>query len=104
MTNKAAKGKRAKTRDKFSKKRGRTTVNKLLQDIKIGEKVQVVVDSSEHSAMPPRRYHGTTAIVTGKRGRAYIVELKRGKEVAELIVGPAHLSILGSASKEGDAQ
>ncbi|MFH1257113.1 MAG: 50S ribosomal protein L21e [Candidatus Diapherotrites archaeon] len=104
MTNKPAKGKRAKTRNKFTKRHGRTTVNKLLQDINVGEKVQLVVDSSIHSAMPPRRFHGSTAIVTGKRGRAFIVELKKGRDSAELIVGPAHLNVLGASSKEGEAR
>jgi large subunit ribosomal protein L21e len=94
MASKKARGKRAKTRAKFSrsgKKRSRVTMNRLLREFATGQKVMIRVESSVHSGMPPKRYHGKTATVTGKRGRAYLVELKVGKTPRTLIVAPAHL-------------
>jgi len=94
MASKKARGKRAKTRAKFAKsgkKIGRVTVNKLLEHFDKGQKVLLRTDSSVHSAMPPKRYHGKTGTVTGMRGKAYIVELNVGKTPRILIIAAAHL-------------
>ncbi|HZX19462.1 MAG TPA: 50S ribosomal protein L21e [archaeon] len=91
MASKKAKGKRAHTRDKFKKRGSKATVNKLLQEIPIGTKVDIKVDSSIHSGLPSRRFHGETGTVVSKQGRAFIVELqKRG---TLLVIGAAHLNI-----------
>ncbi len=94
MSGKKAKGKRAKTRSKFKRKKGKVAVNKMLQELKPGTKVQINIDSSIHSAMPSSRYQGFTGIVSGKRGAAFEVELSHGGKEKSLIVHPAHLNIL----------
>ncbi|MCR4336169.1 MAG: 50S ribosomal protein L21e [archaeon] len=90
MPNRKAKGKRAKTRDKFKSKR-KITVNKLLQEIPIGSKVDIRIESSVHSGIPDKKFHGFTGAVIGKQGLAYLVELK--KQHVKLVVGAAHLDI-----------
>lgn len=97
MTNKKAQGVRAKTRDKFKRKK-RATVNLLLQTIPEGTPVQIDVNSSIHSGIPFRRYQGISGVVTGKRGRAFIVATKEGNAPRTLIVGPAHLKVLHNQS------
>ena len=93
MTNKKAKGKRAKQRDTM-KRRGRTTVNTMLAELDKGQTVQVNINSRIHAGLPFRRFQGKTGIVEGKRGRSYIVDLKDGNKAKQLVVHPAHLKKL----------
>ena len=67
------------------------TVNRLLQDFDIGQKVILRTNTSVHSGMPARRFHGKTATVKGSQGRAVLVSLKVGKTEKTLITHPAHL-------------
>lgn len=84
------------------RKRGsKTTVNKLLQEIETGKKVHIKIDSSIHSGIPPSRYQGLSGEVKGKRGSAYIVDVKKGNLDRELIVGPAHLELAAVSGKKG---
>ncbi|MFH1391418.1 MAG: 50S ribosomal protein L21e [Candidatus Diapherotrites archaeon] len=97
MPNRKAKGKRAKTRDKFKSKR-KITVNKLLQQIPIGSKADIRIESSVHSGIPDKKFHGFTGEVVGKQGRAYLIELKR--QGVKLVVGPAHLDVSQTVEKQ----
>jgi len=91
MPNKKAKGKRAKQRDKMKRKE-RPTVNKLLQEIENGAIVKIKINSSVHSGLPHFRYQGLTGKVSGRKGKAYLVDVKLGNQPRELIIHPAHLS------------
>lgn len=76
------------------KKRGpKVTVNKMLQEIPEGSKVDVHIDSSVHSGLPDKRFKGKTGTVVGKQGSAFLVVLKDGNKEKKLVVGPAHLRI-----------
>jgi len=88
-----AKGQRAKTRHLFKKESSKVTVNTFLQEIPSETSVDIKIDSSVHSAMPPQRYHGYTGVVTGKQGSAYLVDVSKGNKKVELIVNAAHLHI-----------
>src|SRR3989338_10878416 len=93
MANKAARGKRAKTRHKIRRKGSKVTITKLLQQIPIGSKVDIKINGSmQGQGMPFRRYHGFTGTVTARQGTAYIVSLYNGNQPVELIIGPAHLT------------
>ena len=94
MANKAAHGKKAKTRHKISRKGPKVTVNKLLQAIPTGVKVDIKINASmQGKGEPFRRYHGMTGTVTGKQGRAFKVALYNGNQPVELVIGSAHLQI-----------
>ncbi len=97
MANKKAVGKRAKQRDTM-KRRERTTVNKMLAELKEGQTVQVNINSRIHEGIPFRRFQGKTGVVSGKRGRSYIVDLRDGKKEKTLVVHPAHLKELQMVS------
>lgn len=103
LPSKKAKGIRSKTRHSFRKKGSKTTVNKLLMEIPDGTKVDIKVDSSVHSAMPPARYIGRTGTVTSKQGSAYLVDVKNGNKMNSLILSPAHLTI-SRGSKQPEAK
>jgi len=87
-------GPRKKTRYKFRKplrKRGTPPVTLVIREYEIGSRVHIVVEPSVHRGMPPRRFHGRTGTVTGRRGRAYVVSVPDGNTRKTIIVRPQHL-------------
>jgi len=92
---KAPRGYRNRTRKLLRKRiREKGSIPRLsviLREYKEGEKVAIKIDPSFHYAMPHRRYHGLTGVITGKRGRAYIVEVRLGRKKKTLFVTPEHL-------------
>ena len=99
MASKKARGKRAKTRAKLRRGRKDTklTVNKQLEVLGIGQKVQVIINSGVHSTLPDSRYQGLVGKVTGYRGRAFEVRIKKGNITKDLIVKSAHLKLIQEA-------
>jgi large subunit ribosomal protein L21e len=87
-------GKRGKTRQKFKKKGPKTSVNKMVEEFKNGDKVQVVIDSSMHAGLPDKSFHGLTGYISGKRGESYEIELKRGKKDFMVVTTPVHIKKL----------
>jgi large subunit ribosomal protein L21e len=91
------KGYRNKTRKRFKKHardRGLGSVDKFLIDYSVGDKVDIISDSSKHKrGLPHRRYHGRTGTVIGERGRCYEIEVKLGNANRLLIVGKEHIRL-----------
>jgi len=94
VANKKARGQRAKTRDKLKNKSGKTKVNKLLAEIPVGGKVQIIIDSSMHGGLPHHRYHGLSGTVSGRSGKAYVVSVNKGNSRKTVITTPAHLKVI----------
>lgn len=89
-------GKISKSRNKLKKPKRKEGITKYLRSFEIGEKVVVKIDSSSQN-YPHPRYHGLIGDVKGKRGKAYIVDVKVGKTQKQLIATPEHLKkILGN--------
>jgi large subunit ribosomal protein L21e len=57
----------------------------------VGAKVHVLIDPSIHKGMPHPRFHGKTAEVVGKRGRAFVLKVTDGNSQKTLITLPEHL-------------
>lgn len=73
-------GKRARTRQKFSKafrKHGMPSVSRYLQVFKRGEYVDIVVDSAVQKGMPHHYYHGRTGVVFDVTPHAVGVEIAK---------------------------
>ncbi len=88
-------GMKKKTRDKLSKTvraRGISPVVRAIQDFEAGEKVHVIIDPSKHKGMPHPRFHGRTAEVMGKRGRAFVLKVTDGNATKTVIALPEHLT------------
>lgn len=66
-------------------------VTPLLYRYKPGDRVVIDIDPSVHKGMPHRRYQGKVAVVSGMRGRAYILEVKVGGKVKQVITRPEHI-------------
>ena len=86
-------GAKRRTREKF-RKRGRVTVNKLMGNFDIGQRIVIDIESSSLSGMPFRRFQGISGKVVGRRGRAYLVEIKDGNKIKKVIANPEHLKAL----------
>lgn len=78
---------------KQAKSRGKTQFSQYFQEFKNGDKVAII---REHSLNPafPIRIQGLVGTVSGKRGRAYIINIKEGGLVKMHIVTPANLKKL----------
>ncbi|CDR93838.1 ribosomal protein L21, putative [Babesia bigemina] len=91
-------GKRARTRDKFSKafrRSGMPSVSRYIQQFRVGDYVDVLCDPSVHKGMPYSYYHGKTGMVYNVTPRALGVIIKkvvRGKQLLKRIhVNIAHI-------------
>jgi large subunit ribosomal protein L21e len=85
---------RKKTRDKLSRTirgRGKSSVVRAIQEFETGSKVHVLIDPSIHKGMPHPRFHGKTAEVIGKRGRAFVLKITDDDATKTLITLPEHL-------------
>lgn len=91
---KRSKGIRNKTRQILRKKprqRGLSPITRALQEFEEDTPVAIVTDPSVHKGMPHRRFHGKTGYVEGKRGTAYVVRVRQGNAMKQIIVRPEHL-------------
>ncbi len=91
---KASRGTRRKTRNILSKTprtKGMTPITHEFQEFDVGEKVSVVIDPAVHYGMPHMRFQGKTGVVSGKQGRAFVVELKDGDKPKTVVARPEHL-------------
>ncbi len=87
-------GKRGKTRSKLTKKGGKVTVNRIMQEFATGDRVQVVIEPSYHPGLPGKGFHGLTGYISKKRGTAYEVELKKGNKDSIVVTNSVHLKKL----------
>lgn len=90
-------GARRKTRGKLSKsifEKGRIRIKAYFQKFNEGDKIALVGDSSYQDGMYFRRFHGKSAVVKGKQGKCYIVEIKDGGKTKKVIVHPIHMKRL----------
>jgi len=81
-------GLRSKTRRKLSSKK-KVALTPYLQEFKEGDKVHIKINPSSRK-IPHPRFHGMTGKVVGKRGKAFIIEVKK----KTLIVKPEHLKVM----------
>ncbi len=89
-----SRGSRSKTRKKLRKnvrKKGLTSINRVIQSFDAGERVHVTIDPGIHKGQPHPRFHGKTGKVLGNQGRAFLIEIREGKMLKKIIVGPEHL-------------
>jgi len=99
MVNKKAKGKRAKTRKKLTRRHRPLTINRIMPDFEIGKTVQIVIDPAVHSGMPSHRMQGLTGKITARQGKAYMVSLKSLDKSLKILTHPAHLKLIKNIEK-----
>ena len=91
-----SKGYRHGTRRLFKKhirKKGLRPPDYVLRDFSEGDIVDIIIDPGEHKGMPHRRYHGKTGEIIRKQGKAYVVYIKQGRSMKEIIANKEHLRL-----------
>lgn len=94
---KRSKGIMVNTRQIFKKsprKRGVPPVTRFLQEFEVGERANIVIESSSQKGQPHHRYHGRVGTIVRKQGEAYVVRVEEEKIHKDLIVRPEHLRAL----------
>ncbi len=87
-----SKGLRRRTRSKLKGDvRSKFKVTSFLQEFKVNDKVVLKINPSSQKGFPHPMFKGKTCEVIGKRGDAYLLELKFGNKVKTLIARPEHL-------------
>ncbi|MFP3190441.1 MAG: 50S ribosomal protein L21e [Thermoproteota archaeon] len=87
----ATKGYRKKTRKILSSRRARKGLSQYMIDYDIGERVIININPIRIETAPHKRYQGKVGVITGKRGKAYIVELMLGSKVKKIITTKEHI-------------
>jgi large subunit ribosomal protein L21e len=88
-------GTRRKSRHKLKKtvrEKGLSPITRALQEFTEGDIVNIDLDPSIQNGMPHPRFHGRTGKVIERRGRAYMVEVRDGGLMKEVIALPEHLT------------
>ena len=80
-------------RSRGFKSRSRKKLTKRVRPGENGDMVHIIIDPSIQKGQPHSRFHGKTAKVVDKKGKAYILALKDGNKAKELIVTPEHLKL-----------
>ena len=91
---KASKGYRRRTRSLMTKRvrtRGLTPITKAFQKFDVGDKAHVDIDPSVHRGQPHVRFHGHTGTIVRMQGKAYVIDVKMGDMMKQVIVRPEHL-------------
>ncbi len=76
---------------KSPRQRGLSPITHHFRTFEVGDLAAVVIDPSVHRGMPHRRFHGLTGRIVGKRGVAYLVDLKVGNKHKTIVAYPDHL-------------
>ncbi len=88
-------GTRRKSRYKLKKtvrEKGLSPISRAIQEFQEGDIVNIDLDSSIQNGMPHPKFQGRTGRIVNQRGRAYIVEVKDGGLMKEIIVLPEHIT------------
>ena len=92
---KPSKGYRNRTRKclkKHPRSRGMPPLSKMTRQYEIGDYVDIDPEPAIQKGLPHRRFIGKTGIIIGKRGRAYLIQIKDKKKEKTLITLPEHLN------------
>ena len=95
-----SKGLRSKTRHlllKDPRHRGVLPPNRVLQQFAVGQTVAVKLEPSQHSGMTHKRFQGLTAVVRGKQGDAFVLDVMHGDMPKTLVVRAEHLIPIDSS-------
>ncbi|HJM13850.1 MAG TPA: 50S ribosomal protein L21 [Candidatus Nitrosopelagicus sp.] len=70
-------------------------VSFLLREYSVGDRALIIIDPTQHKALPHRRYHGKVGIVTEVGRRTVILAVKLGNKTKTLITRLDHIKPFG---------
>ncbi len=92
VSNKKAKGLRAKTRDLYKRRGPKISPNRLLKEFEVGQNVTIKINSSVHGGLPHRRFQNLSGKIVAKQGTAYVLNVMHGDKSKQVITTSAHLT------------
>ncbi len=87
-------GPKRSTRKKLRKSvrtRGKVPIRRFIQEFKKGEVVIIKPEPSVQKGLPHHRFIGREGVIINTKGRAYIVGVKDGGKLKQVITLPVHL-------------
>ena len=84
--------------NKKMREKGKLSFSRYFQNFNEGDSVAVVIEPSLKASFP-KRLHGRTGRIDGKRGRSYIVELNDQEKKKSFIIAPIHLKKIRTIDK-----
>jgi len=76
-------------------KRAPRGVSFILQEYNVGDRAVVIIDPTQHKAMPHRRYHGKVGLIKNVGRRSVILDVKLGNKTKTLITRFDHIKPFG---------
>ena len=70
-------------------------VSFLLREYSVGDKALIIIDPSQHKALPHRRYHGKVGTITEVGRRVVTMDVKLGEKTKTLITRLDHIKPFG---------
>ena len=89
-----SKGYRHSTRKllkKSPRKKGLQPLGRMMTKFNVGDQVIIKIDPAIQKGMPHRRFHGKIGIISEVRGRAYVIKVKSGDVIKDVISRPEHV-------------
>jgi large subunit ribosomal protein L21e len=72
------------------RQKGKLSLSKYFQEFDEGQRVAIIREHSENPTFP-KRIQGITGVIIGKRGKAYLVQIKERNKEKVHILQPVHL-------------
>ncbi len=88
---KRSKGALSKNTKKLARKK-RTTVTDIIRKLSIGQKV-ILTPTAYRGGLPHPRYANRHGIVIEERGKSYVVRIRDGNMMKNIIAHPIHLKL-----------
>ncbi|MDH5401656.1 MAG: 50S ribosomal protein L21e [Candidatus Heimdallarchaeota archaeon] len=76
---------------KHARLRGLKSLRYLIEPIQVGEKVDILLNSTIQNGRPHRRFNGSSGTVIEKRGQCYVLSVPVGNKEKTVISRPEHL-------------
>ncbi len=76
---------------KSPRKKGLPPPSVILKEYNVGDKVDILIESSIQKGQPHRRFHGRTATVVEIRGKAVVLEVRDGNAMKKIIARCEHV-------------
>ena len=70
-------------------------VSFLLREYSVGDRALVIIDPTQHKALPHRRYHGKVGTITEVGRRVVTLDVKLGEKTKTLITRLDHIKPFG---------
>jgi ribosomal protein L21E len=75
---------------KTIREKGKIKLSRYFQEFKNGDKVAVVSDVALQPQFP-KRIHGSTGVIIGKRGNANVIQIRTQGKEKQFLIKPVHL-------------